>query len=208
MREDTRSARKHQAIIDAATDVFLSKGYLGASMDEIAARAAVSKKTVYNHFADKERLFTEIVVAATDEVDGVVRHVADTIGGSTDLRSDLTALARGLLGAVTQRRLLQIRRLIIASTDRFPELGRIWYERGFERVLVTLGASFEQHAAHGDLVLDDPLVAAHHFAGLLLWIPMNRAMFLGDVGLGSKADLDRYAAAAVETFLRAYGERR
>jgi len=208
VREDTRSGRKHQAIIDAATDVFLRKGYLGASMDEIAARAAVSKKTVYNHFADKERLFTEIVVAATDEVDGVVRHVADTIGGSTDLRRDLRVLARGLLGAVTQPRLLQIRRLIIASSDRFPELGRIWYERGFERVLVTLGSAFEQHAAHGDLVLDDPLVAAHHFAGLLLWIPMNRAMFRGDPELGSKAELDRYAAAAVETFLRAYGARR
>jgi TetR/AcrR family transcriptional regulator, mexJK operon transcriptional repressor len=206
LRDDTRSARKHQAIVEAATDVFLSKGYLGASMDEIAARAAVSKKTVYNHFADKQWLFTEIVIAATDEVEGVVRHVADTIGSSTDLRRDLTALARGLLGAVTQPRLLRIRRLIIASADRFPDLGRIWYERGFERVLVTLGTSFEQHAARGDLQLDDPLVAAHHFAGLLLWIPMNRAMFCGDAELGSEAELDRYATAAVETFLRAYSQ--
>jgi TetR/AcrR family transcriptional repressor of mexJK operon len=205
--EESRSARKHRAIVDAATTVFLNKGYLGASMDEIAALAAVSKKTVYNHFADKERLFSEIVVAATDEVDAIVRQVADTLGGSTDLRRALNALAHGLLAAVTQPRLLRMRRLIIASADRFPDLGRIWYERGFERVLVTLATSFRQHADNGDLHLDDPLRAAHHFAGLLLWIPMNKVMFCGDAEVDSKAELDRNARAAVDAFLLAYGPR-
>ena len=62
-----RSARKRTAILDAATTVFLRKGYLGTSMDEIAALAAVSKQTVYKHFADKERLFAEIVIGTVDE---------------------------------------------------------------------------------------------------------------------------------------------
>jgi TetR/AcrR family transcriptional repressor of mexJK operon len=57
------SARKRRAIIEAATTVFLSNGYLGTTMDEIAARARVSRQTVYKHFADKERLFSEIVTA-------------------------------------------------------------------------------------------------------------------------------------------------
>jgi AcrR family transcriptional regulator len=48
--EDSRTARKRQAIIAAAWEVFLTHGYLGASMDEVAARAAVSKQTVYKHF--------------------------------------------------------------------------------------------------------------------------------------------------------------
>jgi AcrR family transcriptional regulator len=53
-----RSARKRSAILEAATTVFLDNGYLGTSMDEIAALARVSKQTVYKHFADKERLLS------------------------------------------------------------------------------------------------------------------------------------------------------
>ena len=64
---ERRSARKRTAILEAATTVFLRKGYLGTSMDEIAALAAVSKQTVYKHFADKQRLFSEIVTSTVDE---------------------------------------------------------------------------------------------------------------------------------------------
>src|SRR3954454_6652884 len=63
-----RSERKGRAILEAAKETFLRKGYLGTTMDEIAAGAAVSKQTVYKHFSDKEGLFTEIVTGAVDEV--------------------------------------------------------------------------------------------------------------------------------------------
>ena len=66
--DERRSARKRRAILDAATSVFLRSGYLGTSMDEIAALAGVSKQTIYKHFADKERLFSEIVTAVCDEI--------------------------------------------------------------------------------------------------------------------------------------------
>ena len=62
-----RSPHKRPAILDAATEVFLSCGYLGTSMDEVAARSAVSKQTVYQHFASKEALFVEIVTSMTGE---------------------------------------------------------------------------------------------------------------------------------------------
>src|SRR5262245_66186206 len=62
LREGTQSARKHKAIVEAATALFLSNGYQGTSVDEIAALAAVGKQTVYKHFADKQRLFSEIIL--------------------------------------------------------------------------------------------------------------------------------------------------
>src|SRR5258708_2764511 len=57
--EERQSTCKRKAIVEAATTTFLHKGYLGTSMDEIAALGGVSKQTVYKHFADKERLFFE-----------------------------------------------------------------------------------------------------------------------------------------------------
>src|SRR5262245_14279457 len=64
-----RSARKRKVIMEAATRAFLRQGYLGTSMDEVAAQAAVSKQTVYKHFSDKKRLFADIVNDTTGDVD-------------------------------------------------------------------------------------------------------------------------------------------
>jgi TetR/AcrR family transcriptional regulator, mexJK operon transcriptional repressor len=200
-REEGRSVRKHKAIREAATTVFLTKGYVGTSMDEIAALAEVSKQTVYKHFSDKEKLFTEIVLATTDQVDGLLHRLADS--PLEDMEAELAQLAQMMLTALMQPRVLQLRRLVISSADRFPELGRLWYERGFERVLGTLAGLFQRLAEQGRLRLSDPLLAAHHFTGMLMWIPMNRAMFGGDDHV-SELDLEDYADAAVKAFLAAY----
>lgn len=204
---ESRSARKHRAIVEAATTAFLKKGYLGTNMDEIAALAAVSKRTVYHHFVDKDRLFSEIVLATTDRIDGLVLLVADSLSDTADVTRDLSELARRLLEALMQPELVQLRRLVIANVDRFPEVGRAWYERGFERVLATLADCFQNLADRGLLQLDDPLLAARHFVGQLLWIPMNQAMFTGDYQLETEANLQRHADAAVLAFLTGYGPR-
>lgn len=200
---DSRSARKHQAILDAATTVFLNKGYAGTSMDDIAKLAAVSKQTVYKHFADKEKLFAEIVLATTDRIDAMVDLVADVPADAEGLEENLTRLARQFLAALTQPQVIQLHRLIIANADSFPELGAAWYEQGFERVLATLAATFQRLTDQGLLKTDDPMLAAHHFAGLLLWIPVNQAMFHGGAQ-HSEADLDRYAVGGIRAFLAAY----
>jgi TetR/AcrR family transcriptional regulator, mexJK operon transcriptional repressor len=202
---ETRSTRKHQAIVEAAEAVFLKKGYDCTSMDEIAAKAAVSKQTVYKHFADKDRLFTEIVLATTGQIDRVVALVAAALVETHTLKKDLGNLGREFLALLMDPKLLQLRRLVIANADRMPDLGRTWYEQGFERVLMTLAACFAGLGKRGLLYLEDPLIAAHHFAGLLLWIPVNQAMFTGGEHPYSKAALDEYADAAVSAFLAAYG---
>src|SRR6478672_1234307 len=80
--DERRSARKRRAIVDAATTAFLRGGYLGTSMDEIAAAAGVSKQTVYKHFADKKRLFSEIVTSMVDEVSDPVHELVTSIKDS------------------------------------------------------------------------------------------------------------------------------
>ncbi|GAA0594432.1 TetR/AcrR family transcriptional regulator [Streptomyces crystallinus] len=181
----------------------MAKGYAGTSMDDIAKLAAVSKQTVYKHFADKEKLFAEIVLATTDRIDAMIDLVADIPAEAASLDENLARLARRFVATLTQPQVLQLRRLVIANAEAFPDLGTAWYEQGFERVLDTLAGTFRRLTEEGLLHIDDPLLAANHFAGLLLWIPVNKAMFTGSPQ-HTEADLDHYAAAGVRAFLAAY----
>ena len=138
--QGSRSARKRQLIMEAATTAFLRNGYLGTSMDEIAALASVSKQTVYKHFADKQRLFTDIILATSDQVVGeLVEHAASALPQTGDVEKDLGQLARQLIAAICQPEVLRLRRL----------------------------------ADRGLLQLEDPQLAAHQLAGMVLWVPVN-----------------------------------
>jgi TetR/AcrR family transcriptional regulator, mexJK operon transcriptional repressor len=203
--EDRRSATKRRAIIEAATTAFLRAGYAGTSMDEIAALAGVSKVTVYNHFADKERLFSEIVIATVDEISDPNSADVLDVGDSGDLETDLTNFARRQLARVMQPHLLQLRRLVIAEAARFPQLSQIFYDRGPARTIDALTAAFERLAAEKKLYLKDARLAAAQFNWLIMSIPLNDAMFLGHDTPPPSHELDRYADAGVQTFLAAYG---
>ena len=110
-------------------------------MDEIAAQAAVSKQTVYKHFADKATLFAAIVTSTVDRAGDPVHREVLELQDSGSLETDLRDLARRQLLAVMQPQLLALRRLIIGESGRFPELGRVFYERGQQR---TMGALAER----------------------------------------------------------------
>jgi TetR/AcrR family transcriptional repressor of mexJK operon len=204
VQDERRSPRKRRAILEAATEVFLQNGYRGASMDEIAALAGVSKQTVYKHFSDKEALFSEIVISAVDAVAGPVHDEVLKLEDSGDVEADLRGLARRLLGRVMQPRILRLRRLVIGEAGRFPDLGRTFYEQGPGRTIAALATVFEGLAARGVLRLEDPLLAAAHFNWLVMSIPLNRAMLLGEDEPPASAELNRYADAGVHAFLAAY----
>jgi TetR/AcrR family transcriptional regulator, mexJK operon transcriptional repressor len=200
---DSRSARKREAILDAAAQVFLGNGYVGTSMDQIAAVAAVSKQTVYKHFADKETLFRELITTTVHQ-DGQLAAHSDPLRGELPFDQELRAFARRLVRGVMQPRVLQLRRLVIGEATRFPTLGRTFYDSAVGRTTANLATAFTRLAADGRLKIDDPRLAAEHFIWLTLSIPLNRAMLVGDDhGLRSK-DFDRYADAGVDVFLAAY----
>ena len=199
------SARKKQAILDAAEVVFLRDGYLGANMDELAARSGVSKQTVYAHFGSKEALFVALVSAMTtaagDEVHDPVPDPADR----SELPDFLSAYAERQLTAVLTPRVLQLRRLVIGEVSRFPDLGRALWDGGPTRAMTSMAARFERLTALGWLRADDPETAASSFNWLVMSKPLNEAMLLGDRAVPEPAELRRHCAEAARIFLAAYG---
>jgi TetR/AcrR family transcriptional repressor of mexJK operon len=205
--EDSRTARKRQAIIAAAWEVFLTHGYLGASMDEVAARAAVSKQTVYKHFKDKEHLFAELILGTnSDLAERLASTYSATLDRAADSRTALRDLARRFLADLMQPDVLRLRRLVLAEADRFPSVSGAWFQDGFEKSLALLGEAMSRLAERGLLRdLPDPTLTAYHFAGLVMYKPMNQVMFAGTAAQPAGDELDLIADRAVEVFLAAYG---
>jgi TetR/AcrR family transcriptional regulator, mexJK operon transcriptional repressor len=203
---ETRSERKRRAIMAAATRLFLERGYDGTSMEDVAATAAVSKPTVYNHFADKRQLYGAIVQETVCRIDEVVALVARSCDGDRDIRSALEGLAAAFLTALMQPDVIRLRRLVIGMAQQFPEVARSWYDSGFGRVLCTLADTFLRERERGTLRFDDAMLVANHFVGLLLWIPVNEAMFGVSEELPSRSATVRQAKLGVEAFLRGYGQ--
>jgi TetR/AcrR family transcriptional regulator, mexJK operon transcriptional repressor len=194
-------------ILAAATEVFVRNGYLGATTDQVAAAASVSKQTVYKQFGDKQHLFAEVIgVTTAGVVDRLAAVVASTLGDARDVRAALRDLAGGFLRGLLQPDVLRLRRLVIAEADRFPEIGRAWFEQGFDRALVILGEALQGLADRGLLHdLGDPTLAAYQFAGLVMYQPMNQLMLAGTGDPPPGDQLDRVADSAVEVFLARYG---
>ena len=200
-----RSARKRQAIMEAALAAFLDKGYGRTSMDEIAAAAEVSKQTVYKNFTSKERMFTEIVIGAISAAEASSKGLVESLSESEDLRVDLRRFARKHLDVVLQPHLVQMRRIIVAEAMQFPDLARTWYEQGPQLGHLNLGREFSQLAERGLLRFDDAEQTAAYFNWLILSIPLNHAMFIAGAPPPSEKELERYAEEGVRIFLAAFG---
>jgi TetR/AcrR family transcriptional repressor of mexJK operon len=202
MTED-RSARKRRVVVDAAITLFLRHGYLGTSMDQIAAFAAVSKPTVYKFFPDKEQLFTAIVLETLDRAGAPFLAELSRLAETGQLADDLRDLARRYLTTITQPAVLQLRRMVIGASHQLPALASAYYERAPEQTLRTLADCFRQLADRGLLRAPDPDQAAAHFAFLVLGRALDKSLFCGDQPFTAE-ELAAQADAGASAFLAAY----
>src|SRR5919109_2144979 len=179
------------AILNAAAGLFLEKGYQATSMDEIAAEAKVSKQTIYTHFAGKEDLFADLVLANAGRVEEFVGLIGPALDGVESLEVRLRRLARTYLGFISRPDSLRLRRLIIGEATRFPDLAREYYDRVPGRVYEALAAAFRQ-----TLKVEDPTQAARDFAWLTVGLTLDRGMFHTLEGAATSSELDRLAGSA------------
>ena len=201
---DERASRKRLQIRRAAVGEFLRNGYVGTSMDDVAAAARVSKQTVYKHFGSKEELFLAIIEATVGEVmDEVFERVSPSPEQHGELAEQLLTMGRRLIVLIMQPELLALRRLVTGEASRFPQLGGVWWRGGPARLMAGLTELLRQADQNGELAIDDPQLAAEQLQWLILSIPLNRAMLCADQRY-SRDELHRYSDAGVRTFLAAH----
>lgn len=115
------------AILDAATTMFLDRGYGATSMNALVAKVGGSKATIYAHFTSKQILF-EAVTEHVLEKNMTAIH-SDELK-NLDLKEGLTVIGQKLLELVSSGHHIQLARLVIAETPNFPEIGKAYYDRG------------------------------------------------------------------------------
>jgi len=197
----TRSEYKHRAIQQAGTEIFLDLGYDAATMDHIAAKAGVSKQTVYNHFQNKDGLFKATIADLTSAL--MAPLVVRDLDSATPERR-LRALAEDFLALMLRPSSLALYRLIVAESARFPELAAEIYAVGAGRMLATLADYLSWETRNGRLRVADPPLAAEQFVGMLTGRLQLRAV-LGVGPTPDEGELKRRANYAVSCFLTIYG---
>lgn len=196
-----RKGRKFEQVLRGAREVFMRDGFEGASVDDIAREAGVSKATLYAYFPDKRVLFFEVV---RTECEMQSKCAIDTIDQRAPPRAVLTMVARQIVPFLLSEFARRIFRICLAESDRFPELGRAFYESGPALGRARLTEYMRDAVARGELRINDFDLAADQFAELCkanVWV---RSAF-GVQTEFTEAEIARVIDGAVETFLARYG---
>lgn len=200
---DPQDGVKRRQIMEGARAAFLAKGFDGASMNDVAREAGVSKGTLYVYFTSKEALFEALVR------DGKARQ-AERLAKLSDDLDPAEALRRygvSLLEAMTAPDSIAQLRTIIGVTAKFPQIGRAFYEAGVAHGVENLSRYLAAETARGRLAVADPAMAAMQFLDLCKSGLLQKLLF-GYVEALTQAEIEANVARGVETFMAAFGPRR
>ncbi|ALV53346.1 TetR/AcrR family transcriptional regulator [Streptomyces althioticus] len=191
--------RKREAIITAATELFLDRGYDGTSLARIAEAAGVSKSTLFKQFPTKAALF-EAIVAESWQRDADDDAARPRTG---DLRSGLTAIGRRYADLVGRPGMAALFRIVIAELPRFPELGRMQFQLGKLPYFTSVQQYLEAEHEAGNAEVPDAESAANQFLGMIANYVLWPRMLLTDWNPAA-SDITDAVDEAVRTMLARY----
>ncbi|MEM6727800.1 MAG: TetR/AcrR family transcriptional regulator [Pseudomonadota bacterium] len=198
---EVRKGRKFDQVVDGATEIFLTQGFEGASVDEIARRAGVSKATLYSYFPDKRLLFVEVMKR---ECEGRAKRAEAFIDKSEPVSKVLPLAGHIMLDVFLSDFGQQVFRMSVAESGSFPELGQRFWDAGPGLIERELVAYFEEAEARGELKIEDKVLAAHQFGELCkAEIHARRVLHLQDSF--SHEEKARVVNGAAQMFLARYG---
>jgi TetR/AcrR family transcriptional repressor of mexJK operon len=198
-----RASKRGQVLVGARA-VFSELGYERACVDEIAARAGVSKATVYHHFRDKKALYAACLSEEADGLRESVRCMLLRSQAVGDVGDALQHTGERLLALILDPAIVRFYRNTSAEIERFPELGQMLFDNGPAAMIHVVGEYLWRWHEQGSLRLDDRHTAAVQFMMLCHGDLYARSQ-LGVLPDPLQPAIERTVRAAVATFLRAYG---
>ena len=196
-----RKGRKIDQVLAGAREVFLRDGFEGASVDDIARQAGVSKATLYSYFSDKRGMFQAVIQA---ECERMSREIESQIDPDAPLREALKTAALGMTRFLVSRFAQRVFRICLAERDRFPELSQTYFESGPKNGHAQLAEHFREAADLGALNIKNIDIAAYQFEELCKAGLFTRAAF-GIQSEFTDEEIETAAEEAVETFMARYG---
>lgn len=197
---EVRKGRKFEQVVAGALRVFLRDGFEGASVDEIAREAGVSKATLYSYFPDKRVMFVEVFGAEFGRLAG---QAASEHSQDQSAEAFLLTAGRRVVDLTVSEFGRNLFRLVVAEVTRFPELAQQFYEQGSGQLRRRLVIRLEQFCERGELQIDDCELAADQFVQLCragvhepLLLDLNRDI--------APSSICRAVNGAVEMFLARY----
>ncbi|MGD0635244.1 MAG: TetR/AcrR family transcriptional regulator [Beijerinckiaceae bacterium] len=197
-----RGEKRRQEIAAVAERVFFTHGFTDTTMQIIAAEAGASKETLYRHFGCKEALFSEIV---ENRANHFLERLDENLRKPGSVREVLHDLGSRLLDAMMRSDSLCLSRVVIAEVPRNPDLGRIFYEQGPERVQKRLTQYLAIAHERGELRCADPLLAARLFLGAIFSHYYIKGLVIPDRETIGQEQMQAHVDEAVAMFLARYG---
>lgn len=195
-----KKGRKFDQVIDGARTVFMREGYEGASVDEIARDAGVSKATLYSYFPDKQHLFLAVLQSECAQ-QAEVEFLMDA--GDLTVEETLHVICKTLMTFILSRFGQDMFRVCVAEAQRFPELGRAFYDSGPRKWGRKIAQYLDSPRARDVLNIEDSTFAADQLAQLCRADLMLKVLF-GIETDPPENEIDRIATEAVKTFLARY----
>jgi TetR/AcrR family transcriptional repressor of mexJK operon len=191
---------KRDAILEAAKALFSERGFSDTSMDAIAARAGVSKLTLYSHFGGKAELFQEAVRQKCSEYAPPELFDPHT---RLPLRTRLLDIGKRFIDLVGSDEAIDLYRMMADDARRSGQLGRLFYAVGPQQTLDRFAHLLAAADTAGELRVADPEHAAAHFFCLLKGVHHLRAL-VGAKSMPGAAQQRRHVEEVVDLFLRAF----
>jgi AcrR family transcriptional regulator len=195
-----QDSRKREQIMRGASQVFLEKGFDAASMNDIARAAGVSKGTLYVYFANKERLFVELI--SSEKREELFRIVTLDFDNH-DVEAVLKKFGRELCAILTKPYYVKAMRSVFSIINRMPEIGVEFYTNGPALCTDLLRQYLEAQTKAGVLVIDDCALASQQFVELSQSGIMRRVLF-GVIDTPDAEEIGRRVDSAVVVFLKSY----
>lgn len=196
--------RKFAQVLEGARKVFLRDGFEGASVDDIAREAGVSKATLYSYFPDKRLMFMEVF---REELKRETQDAEALVDYSQSPEKVLPFVVQMLAAHLTSDFGVRTFRMAVGESERFPMLAREYFASGPDSLRGMISAYFRKCVERGELEIDDTDLAASQLVELTSADIHDRAIFLGPDEV-SDAQLQRVCEGALRVFMAAYGPRK